>query len=206
MKLIVNTADIEQLTKQEPIFQIIYDTYGAPPSWQRPQGFTTLARIIIEQQLSLASAKAHFEKLYAYMGEFTPNNLLALTDEEMRNCHISRQKTNYLRTIAAATLAGKLPFEQFVSMPESKVREQLTALKGIGQWTADMYLLFCLQSKDILPLGDLAVANSLKELLQTSSVQDIEAHTTQWQPLRSLATFFLWHYYLKRRNREEAYD
>lgn len=92
---IVNPGDIEQLLRKDELFSFIGNKYGHPPNWTRPLGFVSLSKIILEQQVSLASANAHFFKLSNYLGEFTPSNILELTDEEMRNCQISRQKAKY---------------------------------------------------------------------------------------------------------------
>src|SRR4051812_28395711 len=97
MSNIVNKKDINELIKTDQIFALIYTRYGSPPDWERPQGFVSLSKIILEQQVSLASANAHFNKLNNYLKEFTPSEILKLSDEEMRNCQISRQKSNYLR-------------------------------------------------------------------------------------------------------------
>src|SRR5215469_4476787 len=105
---IVNAADIKRLLRKDRLFGAIYKRYGAPPAWSREPGFISLSMIILEQQISLQSAKAHFQKLQGYIGEFTPANILRLTDEEMRSCQISRQKANYLRGLSAAIAENTL--------------------------------------------------------------------------------------------------
>lgn len=198
---IVNRKDIDQLIRTDKIFARIHDKYGSPPDWKRPQGFVSLSKIILEQQVSLVSAKAHFLKLNAYLDDFTPSNILKLTDEEMLSCQISRQKATYLRALSAAILNRSIDPESLHEMDEPGVRRQLTGIKGIGNWTADIYLIFCLQSKDIFPVGDIAVVNTVKELCDAKTGEEIVRLAENWKPLRSLATFFLWHYYLKKRNR-----
>jgi DNA-3-methyladenine glycosylase II len=198
---IVNQKDIRQLTKMDAIFASISEKYGHPPDWTRPQGFISLSKIILEQQVSLASANAHFLKLNNYLKGFTPSNILRLTDEEMRFCQISRQKAIYLRSLSASVLNGDISLEGLVSHGETEVREQLTNIKGIGNWTADIYLMFCLQSKDIFPSGDIAVVNTIKELTGEKTKEEIISLAEKWKPLRSLATYFLWHYYLSKRNK-----
>lgn len=199
----VNPQSILELQGKEPVFKTIYTEFGSPPAWERPQGFASLCKIILEQQVSLASAKAHFEKLKAYVGDFQPELILRLSDEEMRNCHISRQKTKYIKEVAKTVVEGRLVFEELPKLPETEIREKLTSIKGIGQWTADMYLLFCLQSPDILPLGDLAIVNAMKELWNVTEKDTMYELAEKWRPLRSLGTFSLWHYYLQKRNRKD---
>lgn len=199
----VNPQSIQELQEKEPIFKDIFIEFGSPPAWKRPQSYASLCKIILEQQVSLASAKAHFEKLKAYVGDFQPELILRLSDEEMRNCHISRQKTKYIKEVAKTVVEGRLVFEELPKLPETEIREKLTSIKGIGQWTADMYLLFCLQSPDILPLGDLAIVNAMKELWNVTEKDTMYELAEKWRPLRSLGTFSLWHYYLQKRNRKD---
>ncbi len=198
---IVNQKDVRKLTSQHEIFSSIHKKYGAPPNWSRPQGFVSLSKIILEQQVSLASANAHFLKLDGYIREFTPKEILKLTDGEMRTCQISRQKAKYLRELSSAILDGKINLDALPGLDESDIRDQLTAVKGIGNWTADIYLMFCLQAKDIFPMGDIAVINTVKELTAIHSREEIHKLTEQWKPLRSLAAYFCWHHYLSKKTR-----
>ncbi|GJM36073.1 MAG: 3-methyladenine DNA glycosylase [Saprospiraceae bacterium] len=198
---IVNQKDIQQLLKTDPLFAHIYDKYGAPPNWARPQGFISLCKIILEQQVSLASANAHFLKLSNYLPEFTPSEILKLTDVEMRNCQISRQKSKYLRALSTAILNKDIDLFGLPQLNEFEIRKQLTQIKGIGNWTTDIYLMFCLQSKDIFPIGDIAVVNTVKELSEAKTKEEISLLAEKWKPFRSLAAYFFWHYYLKKRNR-----
>lgn len=198
---IVNDKDIKKLLKRDKLFAAIHKQYGPPPDWGRDPGFISLSKIILEQQVSLASANAHFQKLNTYVPEFSPAHILKLTDEEMRTCQISRQKAGYLRELSSAVSTGGLDLASLAALPEPEVRTILTAVKGIGHWTTDIYLMFCLQSKDIFPIGDIAVVNTVKELTAAQSQQAILELAENWRPLRSLATYFFWHYYLKKRGR-----
>ncbi len=198
---IVNPKDIQILLKDTPLFQDIHETYGPPPIWSRPQGFISLSKIILEQQVSLASANAHFEKLKAYVSEFTPLSISQLSDEELRSCQISRQKASYLKVLSVAIQNGMLDLDALHEMEETEVRKKLTAVKGIGNWSADVYLMFCLQAKDIFPVGDIAVVHTMRELTAANTQEEMLNLSKAWQPLRSLATCYLWHYYLKKRNR-----
>jgi DNA-3-methyladenine glycosylase II len=199
--VIVNSQDIKKLTASYKIFSNIKDLYGIPSSWQRPQGFVSLSRIILEQQVSLASAEAHFNKLNGYIKNFTPKEILKLTDEEMRACQISRQKAKYLRELSNTVISQELIFEELQKLSPGEVRKKLTSIKGIGDWTTDIYLMFCMQSKDIFPLGDIALINTIKELTKVKTKSGIVRLTQKWKPYRSLAAYFLWYYYLKKRNR-----
>ena len=198
---IVNKQDIENLIFRDPIFASIFNTYGPPPDWIRPQGFVSLCRIILEQQVSLASANAHYLKLNNYVSAFTPEALMKLSDEEMRDCQISRQKATYLRALSESLLERELDLEVHQELTESEVREKLIRIKGIGNWTIDVYLMFCLRSKDIFPIGDIAIVNTVKELTGAKTLEDISLLAENWRPYRSLASYFLWYYYLKKRNR-----
>jgi DNA-3-methyladenine glycosylase II len=198
---IVNQKDIKILIERNHIFAAIFEQYGAPPDWSREPGFISLSKIILEQQVSLASANAHFQKLNAYLEEFSPSNILYLSDEEMRNCQISRQKAKYLRALSAAICNGELDLLKLPGLGEPEIRRRLIAIKGIGHWTTDIYLMFCLQAKDIFPIGDIAVVNTVKELSGAQTTEEILSLAEQWKPLRSLAAYFLWHYYLKKRGR-----
>jgi DNA-3-methyladenine glycosylase II len=199
--IIVNKADLKKLTSTHKIFSFIKDKYGIPPNWQRPEGFVSLSRIILEQQVSLASAEAHFIKLNNYLPEFSPAEILKLTDEEMRACQISRQKAKYLRALSQSVIKKEINFDELSEMDSVDVRKRLTSIKGIGNWTTDIYLMFCLQNKDILPLGDIALITTIKELTNIKSEEGIIRFTKKLKPLRSLAAYFLWYYYLKKRKR-----
>ena len=199
--MIINKPDINSLTSPHNLFSKIKDTYGIPPNWQRPQGFISLSRIILEQQVSLASAEAHFKKLNSYLPKFSPVEILKLTDKEMRDCQISRQKAKYLRALALAVINKEVIFDELPQMSPEEVRKKLTHIKGIGNWTTDIYLMFCLQSKDVFPLGDIALITTIKELTRVKTKEGIIRLTQKWKPLRSLAAYFLWYYYLKKRKR-----
>lgn len=198
---IVNDQDTEYLISCDPIFANIFNTFGTPPDWNRPQGFVSLCRIILEQQVSLASANAHYLKLNSYLPSFSPEEMIKLTDEEMRACQISRQKATYLRALSESILSGDLDPEKLHELSESQVREKLIKIKGIGNWTIDVYLMFCLRSKDIFPIGDIALVNTVKELTDAKTSEDILLLVENWRPYRSLAAYFLWYYYLKKRKR-----
>ncbi|MFV8327577.1 DNA-3-methyladenine glycosylase family protein [Flavobacterium sp. ZS1P14] len=196
---------IEYLLEKDAIFKAIIEQYGMPVIPKRPQGFETLVLLILEQQVSIDSAKATFLKLKAKEKNVEPNALLSLSDEEFRNLGVSRQKTSYIKALSAAILNKDIDLESLPAKTAQQVREELIKIKGIGNWTIDIYLMFCLQAQDLLPLGDIAVVNTIKELLDIHDKEAMEVHTVKWSPYRSVATYLLWHHYLNKRNRTVVY-
>jgi len=203
MSSIVNDKDIKTLIKKDKIIADIYRKNQSPPNWTRPEGFITLSRIILEQQVSLASANAHFLKLSTYVKDFTPSAIVKLSDEEMRSCQISRQKSSYLKALSSAIIDNSLDLEKISKKSEKEIRKELTNIKGIGNWTVDVYLMFCLQAKNILPIGDIALFNTIKELTSANTKEEMISFAERWRPLRSLATYFLWHHYLEKRKKKD---
>ncbi len=190
-ELAVNDSDLDH----------ILQTYGYPPMWTRNNSFETLVHIILEQQVSLASALAALNKLKQYVGDITPDNMLSLNDEEMRACYVSRQKSGYIRGLALAINNKTIDLAALAELPDDSVRAKLIQLKGIGHWTIDVYLMFALQRADLFPIGDLAAVNALRRLKQLDKGSDKEALITisdTWRPFRSVASMMLWHYYLSR--------
>lgn len=198
---IVDPRDIAALKRKDELFARISERYGDPPRWKRRPGFVSLCRIILEQQVSLESAKAHFAKLRSCLPSFAPEAILGLSDAQMRLCQVSRQKAGYLRALSEAVLERRLVFSVLGRQDPSLTEQQLMAVKGIGRWTADVYSMFCLQSKDVFPFGDIAVMSAAVELHPGSERIDIERLSERWRPYRSLAAYFFWHYYLSSRGR-----
>jgi DNA-3-methyladenine glycosylase II len=189
----------DELALRDADLAAIISTYGYPPFWSRPNTFETLVHIILEQQVSLASALSALNKLKERVQVLTPARVLLLTDEEMKACYCSRQKTTYIRYLAEALLSGQLDLAGLEQLPDEVIRAKLTALKGIGNWTADIYLMFVLQHADVFPIGDLAALNALKRvknLPQTTTHDEMMAITGKWKPYRTIATILLWHHYL----------
>ena len=195
---------IDFLTNKNSIFRDIIEKYGLPAIPKRPQGFETLVLLILEQQVSIDSAKATFLKIKAFT-TCNPETMAVLSDQEFRALGVSRQKTKYIKILTEAVLNKELDIESLASKSAAQVREELIKLKGIGNWTIDIYLMFCLQEPDLIPLGDIAVINTIKELLDIHDKQEMEIHAEQWSPYRSYATYLLWHYYLNKRNRKITY-
>ena len=189
----------DRLAAADADLAAIIRAHGYPPMWNRPNTFETLVHFILEQQVSLASALAALNKLRERLGSVTPADLLILTDEELKACYFSRQKTGYARHLAESVVKGELVLEALAELPDAEVRRALTRLKGIGNWTADVYLIFVLQRSDVFPLGDLAAVNALlrlKKLPKATSREEVLRVTESWKPHRTIATMLLWHYYL----------
>ncbi len=193
----------DELANKDQDLKAILNAYSYPPLWSRPTTFQTLIHIILEQQVSLASALAAFNKLKEKLGTITPQNLVALTDDEMKACYFSRQKIVYARHLAEAIISKQLNLQQLSLLPDEEIRERLKRIKGIGDWTVDVYLLFALQRADIFPAGDLAMIKAFKEIKKLpkhTSKEIILDMATFWQPYRSIATMLLWHHYIQSRN------
>lgn len=193
------------LLEKDSIFKSIMEQYGLPIIPKRPQGFETLVLLILEQQVSIDSAKATFLKIKASQKDLNPETLLLLSDENYRNLGVSRQKTSYIKALAIAILEKELDLESLPEKTAEQVRKELIKIKGIGNWTIDIYLMFCLQVPDLLPLGDIAVVNTMKELLDIHDKNTMEKYAQKWSPYRSFATYLLWHHYLNKRNRKVVY-
>ena len=196
---------IAYLYNKDNIFKQISQQFGIPIQPKRPQGFETLVLLILEQQVSIDSAKATFIKLKTAIPDFSVENVFAFSDENFRSCGVSRQKTKYIKALAEAILSKELDLESLAFKDVEVVRQELIKIKGIGNWTIDIYLMFCLESLDIIPLGDIAVVNTMKELLDIHTKEEMEIYAQKWKPYRSVATYFLWHYYLEKRGRKITY-
>ncbi|MBP6003560.1 MAG: DNA-3-methyladenine glycosylase 2 family protein [Pyrinomonadaceae bacterium] len=187
-----------ELAAADPHLSVVIDRYGTPPLWERSQGFATLLQIILEQQVSLASAKACFDKLEVRIGEMTPANVLTLDDGELRAVGFSRQKTGYARHLSEAILDGRLDLDALAEMPDHEVRAELVKLKGIGTWTSDIYLLMALLRADVMPRGDIALHAAWHRLSgePRPASDEFLATAERWAPYRSAAARILWHFYL----------
>ena len=173
--------------------------FGPPPLWEREEGFPTLLLIILEQQVSLASARAAFNRLLGVVSPLTPEKFLKLGDKELKAVGFSRQKTAYGRHLARAILQGELDLAGLRFLDDESVKTQLMKVKGIGNWTADIYLLMVLRRPDIWPKGDLALATALQDikgLKKKPIAEDLEKIGENWKPWRAVAARILWHYYL----------
>ena len=190
------------LTKRDKDLKNVIIQHGYPPMWVRPATFQTLILFILEQQVSLASAYAAFKKLKEKTGLVTPAKILALNDGELRSCYFSRQKIVYARELANAVESKQIQIKKLSLLSDEKVREQMIKIKGIGNWTADVFLMHALQRTDLFPLGDIALVNSLKEVKQLhkdTSKEKMLKIAEPWRPYRTIASMILWHAYIKKR-------
>jgi len=190
---------VRRLVRQDRGLAEIVASAGMPPFWVRPPGFPTLIQIILEQQVSLASAFAAFDKLGAAAGDLTPSRLLALPDDVLRAAGLSRQKARYCRIAAEAVRCGELDLEALAALPDDDVRRRLTSLTGIGPWTADVYLQMALRRPDIWPAGDIALQSAVKKyyaLEERPTAGEMPAYGERWRPHRTAAASILWHGYL----------
>ena len=192
----------DRLALADPDMSSILTAFGYPPLWSRPNTFETLVHIILEQQVSLASALSALNKMRERVQEITPARVLLLTDAEFKACYFSRQKTAYTKYLAEALLSGHIDLLSFGQMEDDTIRRQLTTLKGIGNWTVDVYLMFVLKRADIFPIGDLAIVNAikrLKNLPKETPREELLLIAEQWRHYRTVASMMLWHYYLSKR-------
>ena len=190
---------VDELTLRDPDLRAIVQQFGPLQPWYRPGGFPTLVYIVFEQQVSLASAKATFDRVTALLPQFTPQRYLRLDDDALRGAGVSRQKARYTRLIAEAIIAGELPIDSLHRRSDARARELLTAVTGIGNWTADIYLMMALGRPDLWPTGDLALVKAIQAVKGLSERPDprwLEKLGGGYRPFRSVATRIYWHHYL----------
>lgn len=195
-------AAADALAKSDPILGASVRRFGPPPLWSREPTFATLVHLILEQQVSLASAQAAFDRLGAALGTITPAALLTLDDAQLRAIGFSRQKAGYARDLASALLDG-FSLDALATATDDEVREALIDHRGIGRWTADIYLTMCLLRPDVWPRGDLALATAAVEIgavVDRPTDAALSALAERWSPYRAVAARILWHHYLRTRN------
>lgn len=191
---------IKYLSKKDKDLAALYEADGVPPLWARRPGFTTLIKIILEQQVSLASAKAVYRKLERNIKPFTPIRFKELGIAYLKSLGVTRQKSSYCINIAVAILDDKLDLKSLNKMNDDNAKEILIRIKGIGSWTADIYLLMALRRSDIWPAGDMALASSMRKIKRLRSYPAYEKQikiAEKWQPYRSVAARMLWQHYIK---------
>ena len=200
-------SSVRELAIRDQDLARVIATYGAPPLWVREPGFPSLVYIILEQQVSLASARAAFQRLRAAANPLTPARFLELSAEQLRHIGFSRQKTLYTRRLAEALVMRYLDLNDLHELSDDAARKFLIALKGIGAWTADIYLLSALRRPDIWPIGDLALAvavQEVKRLRSRPSPERLEKLGQPWRPYRAIAARLFWHAYLSKRGQNSA--
>jgi len=193
------TRAVRLLARRDPDLRGVVKKFGPPPMWARESGFSTLLHIILEQQVSLASARAAHTKLLEIASPLTPALFLELDDATLKAVGFSRQKALYGRELARSIVEGLLDLDALSLMDDAAVRSELIKIKGIGRWTADIYLLMVLRRPDIWPAGDLALAvaaQKVKRLVSRPTQEDLDLMSNAWKPWRAVAARILWHYYL----------
>ncbi len=203
----VFTQSVRVLANRDADLAEVLKKYGRPPLWVREPGFPTLVYIILEQQVSLASAKAAFDRLKSAVRPLTPRGFLKLTDAELKLIGFSRQKTLYARLLAQSLYRRHFDLRYLHELHDDAARKMLTTFKGIGNWTADIYLLSALRRPDIWPVGDLALATAVQEVkrLRTRpSPEKLEKISAPWRPYRAVAARLFWHAYLSKRGQNSA--
>ena len=200
-KTLVQAA--EELAARDKTLAWILTTYGAPPMWARPTGFPTLVHIILEQQVSLKSAKAMLLRLQAAIDPFRPERFVELGETHLRSLGVTRQKSAYLLHLSESILNDELSLTRLSRMSDDSVRMKLTRIRGIGLWSADVYLLMAMRRADIWPAGDLALAVAAKDLLSLErkpTPEELETIAERWRPYRAVAARMLWQHYLGKKS------
>ena len=193
---------VRTLTRGDPRLAGLVARHGVPPLWARRPGFASLLRIILEQQVSLASAEAIYHRLATAVEQVRPENILALGTVGLQGLGLTRQKASYACGLAMQVLEGQLALDRLGRYDDDEAREHLMRVRGIGLWTANIYLLMALRRPDIWPSGDLALHKALGRLDGTGRVPssgEAEQLAARWRPLRAVAARILWHAYLAER-------
>lgn len=206
MRTIRTNIDLQEgiahLTRSCGHLARVHEFAGDPPLRRRPAGFKGLSRVIVGQQLSVASAKAIWGRLEKQAHPFTTASFLKLSDRELRRIGLSAAKIVTLRGLAAAIDDGSLDLNGLGNASEEEIHGKLTAFKGVGPWTADIYILFCLARADAWSPGDLALKVAVKDALALEARPD-QARMIEiaefWRPWRAVAARMLWSYYALRR-------
>lgn len=188
-----------RLASDDPDLGLVLNRYGPPPLWARPARYDTLVRIILEQQVSLASGRSAFNRLTRCTDRITPAHVLRLGSDRLRNLGLTRQKSRYIFELAAAISDGSIDLDRVSRMGDDEAQETLMTVPGIGPWTANIYLLMALRRRDVWPLADLALRKALQDLCQlpnSPSDKGLQRFAEKWRPYRAVAARILWHYYL----------
>lgn len=200
---------VRALSKQCEHMARAYAHGGMPPPRKREGGFRTLLRIIVDQQISVHAGAAIWAKLEDRLGEITAKRVLAVREATLRKCGLSGQKIRYARELAKAVTSGALDLDNLHRLDDETAAQQLTQVKGIGTWTAEIYMMFGVGRPDIMPAGDLALQVATENLLDLDARptdKDLRAIAERWRPYRTTAAIMLWQYYRKMplRERDEA--
>jgi DNA-3-methyladenine glycosylase II len=189
------------LARADPDLARVIGRHGPPPLWGREPGFATLVQIVLEQQVSLASGRAAFARLERAAGKVTPARVAATTERRIRAAGITRQKAGYVRGLARSIVDGELNVDAIGRLDDDAAHAELVKLKGIGPWSADIYLLMALGRRDVWPRHDLALASAMREVKRLRSLPTPERQleiAEGWRPWRAVAARLMWHHYLNR--------
>lgn len=191
-----------ELCRRDPDLAAVVERYGIPPLWARRPGFATLVKIILEQQVSLASARAMYRRLHQHLGEVSPPPVHQLGITGLQRLGFTRQKAAYTHGLAVELIEARLDLRALHRLEDDLARSRLVALKGVGPWSADCYLLMALGRPDVWPPGDIALLNAMREVKRLRTRPGVERArriAARWAPWRSVAARILWHHYLSRR-------
>ena len=180
----------------------VLERHGTPPRWRREPGFATLVQIILEQQVSLASGRAAFARVLAVAGTVTPERVATLSERQLRAAGLTRQKAAYVRGLARSLVSGEFDLDAVALMDDEQAHAELVKMKGIGPWSADIYLLMALGRRDVWPRHDLALASAMRDVKRLRSLPTPERQleiAEAWRPWRAVAARLMWHHYLKKR-------
>ncbi len=206
--LVLNNSSLRraaaELAQRDPKLAQIFETYGPPPLWRRSPEFSTLVQIILEQQVSLRSAAAIYARLKVAIQPFEPEHIGRKGEMHLRSLGLTRQKAAYLVHLSHAIANGELDLKRLSRMSDEAARGMLMNVKGIGMWSADVYLLMAMRRADIWPAGDLALAVAMKDLKGLESrpgPEELYGFAEKWRPYRAVAARMLWQFYLAKRGR-----
>lgn len=191
----------KELASGDQILASILQQHGPPPLWARKPGFATLVHIILEQQVSLASAASMFARVRRNTVPFNPRRVIELGADHLKSLGLTRQKTAYCLDLSQSLTEKRLRLSQLSRMDDEDARAALLQVKGIGSWSADIYLLMALLRPDVWPANDLALAIAVRELKQlkgTPNQEQLQTMAQAWRPFRSVAARMCWQYYLAR--------
>jgi DNA-3-methyladenine glycosylase II len=195
---------VRELAGRDPDLAGILERFGPPPLWHRPAGFATLVHIVLEQQVSLASAQAAFDRLRAAVDPLTPDGFLELDDNRLLAIGFSRQKSRYVRNLARQVGSATFDLDGLAGLSDDSAQRALVSLTGIGPWSASIYLMEALLRPDVWPASDIALATAIAEvkgLARRPDLGQMEGLAAPWRPWRSVAARLFWHDYLSRRGK-----
>ena len=194
-------TEAEKLAGKDPVLADIYDRLGPPPLWKRPANFATLIRIILEQQVTLRAALSTYNRLQdATGGRISADGITRLSDHGLRELGFSRQKARYAIALAENVTSKRFRIGSLRHQDDEEVRRRIVSQLGLGNWSADIFLLMALCRPDVFPVGDLAIVKGigLMDNREYESPAEVLRRAESWKPYRSVATRMIWQFYLNR--------